>query len=166
MTFARLFFHYARSNHFAHSLHFTRSTQLTVLTLFPSIALPLLRHFHFTRPTQLIVLTLFAYFITLPLLHPSSLSRVYRRYDKDIKVILAAKGEDPAKNENYCAAYLAYLNNGALTSLREHGGTHSRGIPVRYDDIPNTLIDKVFASHFGYTPSQEVRALMMEQAGK
>jgi len=86
-----------------------------------------------------------------------------RTYAAAITDMLQRKKQNVNSPPAYCAAYLAHLNNGALTALREAG---SRGLPVRYTDIPHVMLDKVFPRHFGYTPSQHVRSRMMDQASK
>eukprot|EP00038_Savillea_parva_P014269 m.10489 g.10489 ORF g.10489 m.10489 type:complete len:817 (+) comp2751_c0_seq1:94-2544(+) len=95
--------------------------------------------------------------------HTRSAPCLRKRYASEISAFLTPLGKSAQDNVAYCAAYLTMLNNGALKALHNAG---SRGLPVRYDDIPHTLMDKVFPRHFGYTPSPDVRSLMMDQLSK
>jgi hypothetical protein len=70
--------------------------------------------------------------------------------------------------EYFCAAHLASITESALSALQDDPDevAKHRGIPVRYDDLPEILYQEILPNHWGVTVSPEEVENILQVSGK
>ncbi|KAL9190147.1 hypothetical protein ACHAXT_007358 [Thalassiosira profunda] len=91
--------------------------------------------------------------------------RAKRNPPDDLVQLVSDYGEDldELSNEEFCAAHLATLCDSALRGLQKSDGM---GIPVNYDGLVDTLIEKVIPDHFGVAVDEDARQRILDVSKK